>query len=339
MSEEWPNIWKGLVDERPQGDTLHARHPQHFRTERLLAALDSDGARHFLVRLGDSDPDFQDFQSRGIFVESRFLEVLDSETHRYIDIVCKDKSGYEAFNLVGDEIGVAIVEHGATAEDVVRKVLTKWRRFWGQAEVAVLSESELFGLFAEIWFLVVWLLPSIRGKDAIGAWRGPLAARHDFEWSKHSVEVKATTRVKGLVHRINGLDQLSPPLSGPLYFFSMRLRKEAGATNTLPGVIARCREHLQSEQEALDIFETRLNSAGYQDFHENEYAQVRIRVVNEGLYAVTEGFPRLVNESFPYGVPAGVECVDYEINLDGFDSFRMASNPAEANRIFSGLID
>ena len=56
--------------------------------------------------------------------------------------------------------------------------------------------------------------------------------------TKNSVNVK---------HKINGIDQLSPPENGELFLFSLRLREEQGADKTLPSLIAFCREKLKED--------------------------------------------------------------------------------------------
>jgi len=44
---------------------------------------------------------------------------------------------------------------------------------------------------------------------------------------------------------------------------------------------------------------------------------------------VAEGFPRITRASFAGGPPAGVERVDYEVNLEGFAQLCVARKPSE----------
>jgi hypothetical protein len=53
-------------------------------------------------------------------------------------------------------------------------------------------------------------------------------------------------------------------------------------------------------------------------------------VIDDGLYAVRGDFPRIVPASFAAGVPAGIERVEYGINLGGFDQIRLANMPDQA---------
>jgi hypothetical protein len=143
------------------------------------------------------------------------------------------------------------------------------------------------------------------------------------------VEVKATTSTRGRIHRVNGLDQLAPPEAGELLFFSLRLREEAGATNTLPSVIAACRAQLELDTDSLSRFEKALAQIGYSPAHDEEYSKLHLRVVEEGLFKVRDDFPRLTAAQLRAGVPPGVERVEYEINLSGFDHLCIARSATD----------
>lgn len=331
MSGISPEIWSRLANERVHGETLWARRAAPDITDRVVAALDAEGQRHLLVPLESGDTDMQDTQSRGLGVVTRELAMPGQEVGRYLDITCLDAAGHDAFDLIGGELAGRLAESRETAPDVVLRVISKWRRFWGQLPRQMLSREEQCGLFAELWFLSAWLVPRFGEVEAVLRWRGPTGARHDFEWVGRSVEVKATTSTRGRLHRINGLDQLAPPEIGDLFLFSLRLHDEAGATNSLPVLVAACRTQFERETDTLSRFETVLVQAGYLSAHEDEYAKLRLRIVEQGLFAVRDDFPRLTVAQFSDGVPAGIERVEYEINLGGFIHLCIAQQPSEAN--------
>jgi hypothetical protein len=322
-------VWLKLAGSSPSGESLTARLAIPTVTERLLAAIDVDGKRHLLVPLKPDDEELRDAQSRGVSVATRELTVRGRDTARYLDFECHDLAGHEAFDLIGGEIAEGLKSESTKPAPLASRVLAKWRRFWGQSPWQILSREEQMGLFAELWFLSVWLIPRAGVSKALSGWRGPLGARHDFEWPGKSVEVKATASVRGRIHRINGLDQLAPPENGKLLFFSLRLREEGGAANTLPGLIESCRLQLETDAEALDRFESALVQAGYSPAHEEEYAKLKLRIVDEELFCVEKNFPQLTQTSFTGGVPSGVERVEYEVNLTGFENLRVAAKPAE----------
>lgn len=333
MSYIAPEIWKRLEQSRPAGDNLTARQAIPAGSTRMQCALDSEGRRHLLIALQENEDALRDTQSRGVHVDTRDLIVRGHPSGRYLDIQCLDVTGHPVLDLIGGELATALSMPEAKPADIVKRVLAKWRRFWGLLPRTMLPREEILGLFAELWFLLVWLLPSAGASAAVQRWRGPMGSRHDYEWTGKSVEVKATTSTRGRIHRINGLDQLSPPDQGELFLFSLHLREEAGATNTLPSLITSILSQLNSDIDALSRFETVLAQTGYSPAHDDEYAKLRLRIVTEGLYAVRDNFPRLGAQQFHTGVPSGIERVEYEINLNSFDHLIMARIPGEIDNL------
>ena len=292
----------------------------------VFLAVDHDGVRHLLLATEGEDDPVNDDRSRGVHALTRPLAVQGQAEREFIDVVCTSTAGQDVFNLVASAI-VESISQGGDPPEAVRGTLARWRRFWGTAPEPGLTPQELRGLIGELWFLAVWLLP--HGHEQVAHWLGPTGARHDFQWPRLAVEAKATTSVRGHVHRIHGLDQLEPPTDGRLCVFSLRLREEATAANSLVTLIERITGELANHPDTLDGFETRLTQAGYAATHAERYADVRFRVVNERVYEVGDGFPRLSADSFVDGLPAGIESVEYEINLDACPSLLIASSPSE----------
>lgn len=328
MSRISLEVWAQLESARPTGENLTARLAVPDLTDRLQCALDAEGRRHLLIALTADDDTLIDEQSRGLSVRTRELSIEGAPPTRRLDLKCEDAAGYGAFDLIGGEIATLLAAAAQSPAGIVRRVLAKWRRFWGQPPRTLLSREQQLGLFAELWFLLFWLLPRTGAADSVSRWRGPFGGRHDFEWLGRSVEVKASTR--GAIHHINGIEQLAPPEEGDLLFFSLRVRDEAGATNNLPNLIVLCRAALATDADALTRFESTLALAGHSMEHDEEYAKLRLRVTNEELFSVGENFPRLTPASFSAGLPPGIEHVDYEINLGGFEHLRLARAPEEA---------
>lgn len=324
MSRIAAEVWARLEMSRPTGESLTARLAAPDRTDRLLCAIDAELQRHLLVPLRDGEQPLRDTQSRGLSVETKELSIHGHEPARYLDVACQDAAGHDVLDLIGSEIAEALSRGGNPPAEIVHQVLAKWRRFWGQLPRHLLSREEQLGLFAELWFLSMWLAKKVGAGEAVRRWRGPFGARHDFEWLGRSVEVKATTSTRGRIHRIHGVDQLALPDSGDLLFFSLRLREEAGASNTLPSLAAFFREQIGMDAEAVAQLEAGLAQVGYSPAHEDDYAKLRLHVVEEGLFVVNDRFPRVTSDKFAAGIPAGVERMEYEINLSGFTDLCIA---------------
>ncbi len=321
-------VWARLATERPLGRNLRARTAIPEVTDRLVAALDAEGRRHLLLLLAADDVSLQDARIRGVGVVTRELTAPGHAEGRYLDITCHEVEGHGIFDLLGGELAERLANADEAAPEAASRVLSKWRRFWGQIPHQVLSREAQIGLFGEIWFLSVWLVPRVGAMEGVSRWHGPFGARHDFEWTGKSVEVKATTSTRGRIHHINGVDQLVPPDGGTLVLFSMRLREEGGAKNSLPAIVAACRARFAADADALARYETALLEAGYSPSHEEEYSKLKLRVVEERLFSVERDFPRVTPEVFPMGVPPGVERVEYEVNLNGYDHLLLAASPA-----------
>jgi len=320
------DTWSKLESSSPTGEQLVARRALPSVTDRLYCAIDSIGIRHLLINLKPEEDELHDAQSRGLAVDSRDMVVQGQPAIKYIDIECRDVFGHSILDLIGGEIADGLTDEKKQPAELVKRVLTKWRRFWGQLPQQLLSKDEQIGLFAELWFLAVWLLPKF-GSDIVLTWRGPWASRHDFEWPDKSVEVKATTSTRGRIHKIHGITQLEEPVTGSLFLFSACLREETGAIDSIPGLIENCRKQIGGSDDALTRFESALVKVGYSPLFQDEYAKLKLRVVEGVLFRVSNDFPRITTASFPSGMPPGIEQIEYEINLNTFDHLIVANSP------------
>jgi hypothetical protein len=294
--------------------------------EGVFLAVDHEGARHVLLAVeGEAEP-VSDERSRGIRALTRQLTVQGQPERQFIDVMCALGGAQDVFNIVVTSI-VEQVEQGAKVAEAVQGVVSRWRRFWGTAPESGLTPQEVRGLFAELWFVAFWLVPRDHGQ--IIHWLGPTGTRHDFQWPGLAVEAKESTSIRGHVHWINGLDQLEPPGDGRLFLFSLRLREEATASNSIVTLVDSITNKLENDLDDLDGFETRLMQAGYSPAQADRYAEMRFRVVSERLYRVDEDFPRLSAGSFLDGVPRGIERVEYEINLEAFPHLIVANAGSE----------
>ena len=331
MTNPEDELWSKLYRDIPNGSALTARIAFPEVSSEILAAIDSSCNRHFLIPIMDTDEEIIDNDSRGISVNSDSLKIRgesgNGSTSKYIDVMCMDKVGFDGFNLIGRQITEAITTGNASRAESVRRVLARWRYFWGKTPKNVLSKEQIIGLFGELWFLRFWLLPKFELKNVLESWSGPKGGRHDFEFGGRSIEVKATALVDGRKHWIHGIDQLIPPDDGILLFYSIKLREEANASRNLTDLVSDCREIININADALDLFENALALIGYSPMHEIEYGKIKFRVVDEALFEVNDSFPKLTSDMLINGCPSGVDRVEYQINLDGFEDCIIAKGP------------
>ncbi|MFJ5713728.1 PD-(D/E)XK motif protein [Neobacillus sp. NPDC093127] len=326
--------WRDLEDSLPAYGLYNAKKLEG--SEKIFLAVNHNGFRNVLLQINSIDSAIFDNHSRGLIVQGKDLVIKRIES-TFIVITCSDKEGHKTFNLVATDILNKVIS-GLKPADAVTQTLEKWRKFWGSSFRKILTEDQIKGLFGELWFLFVWLLP--KNHKFVENWVGPSGSRNDFEWKNLATEVKTTSSVRGHIHRINGIEQLDPPQDGKLYCFSLRVRKEKTAQNTLPVLIKRIQNLLASNQHLLDLFDEKIAISGYSPAHEDEYSEYQYRVIDERLYIVDDEFPRLSVSSFQDGVPYGVERIDYDVNLEVCRECLIARNPYEFNSVLditSGL--
>jgi hypothetical protein len=329
-----PSVWSRLDASRAWGERLVAFRGTGECSDAVLAAIDSGGHRHILVRLGDRSLSLDDRSTRGLEVSTRMLVLDGGTTDRFIDLRCMEVDGHAVFDRMGGDIADRLGSGATQPASVVRDVLESWRRFWSSAPSSALNTSEQIGLFGELWFLYSWMSSAIGLDASVIAWRGPRGARNDFELPKVAWEVKTTISASASVHQVAGLDQLDCAPDSELFMLSLRLREDAGASNSLPSLIKLIREALDRSRGPMAHFEETLRSARYSSAHE-EYYDRTFRVASECLYPVSAQFPRIVPSSFGGAPPAGVCSVAYEIDLGGFGNQIVCRSATDFARLVS----
>jgi hypothetical protein len=188
--------------------------------------------------------------------------------------------------------------------------LQRWRSLL-ERDSAGLPESTLRGLTGELAVLETRLLPAMLEREAVHAWRGPLGAAQDFLLSDgHRIEVKAIDRDADAI-TVNGLAQLDP---GPdqLTLAIVRLQATgptAEGAVTATRLIARVRDRLVADAEAVTMFDAALASLGWHEHPAHD--EIAFRIVSIDAYDVQHSFPRLT----PQNVPSGVQDATYIASL------------------------
>jgi hypothetical protein len=120
---------------------------------------------------------------------------------------------------------------------------------------------------------------------------------------------------------------MEPPDGGKLYMFSVVVREEASAINSLPNMVNNLRNKFAEDFDALDKLDSALIQAGYLTSHEEDYREICFDIIEQKIYEVKENFPKLTISDFLNGLPSGIEKVEYEINLNGYDHLIVSSSP------------
>lgn len=84
----------------------------------------------------------------------------------------------------------------------------------------------------------------------------------------------------------------------------------------------------EGDAALIDRFELGLARVGYSPAHADRYRAMTFQTIDERMYRVGNGFPRLTPASFVGGVPVGVERIEYEINLGSAEALCVARHPS-----------
>ncbi|MGD6856392.1 PD-(D/E)XK motif protein [Bacillus infantis] len=292
----------------------------------LILASDHVGYRHILLPLNNISEAIKDNKSRGLLVYGRDLKIDDQPISSYLDVCCIQKDNNNLFNVIANDIYYRLKE-GDSPSSAVGTTLNKWRKFWLKGLKPILSDNEIKGLFGELWFMKNWLLP--KGKDQLLAWHGPDGNRYDFESNNFSVEIKTTSSMAGHVHKINGLDQLDTPSNGTLFLYSLRIRSDIRSKFSLPYLISSIKNALSDNIILLSEFENKIIESGYLPEYESEYEDFCFNIVDERMYLVGEGFPRLTLNDLKNGVPQGIQNIHYDLNLNNCKRYYLCGSPED----------
>jgi hypothetical protein len=242
----------------------------------------------------------------------------------YIDLTCLDPAVAPTFAAVASDISdEAVPAEPEGRRSRVIAALNEWRWFWS-VDPAILTSSDALGLFGELWFLLRWAGVSAQ---SISAWEASNGARHDFQWPERSVEVKVTSRAGPVVHNVQHLDQLADAESGDLYLFSLQVRRDALAANTLTTLVDAAMGALSTDPVTRAELLSKVGRRGYTPAAREESA-VPYRVIEESLYRVGDGFPRLTSDSFAGGLPAAITNVSYQLDINACADWQIGTTSA-----------
>lgn len=330
ISEETWQVLRGRVI---SNNRMYALTALEGSVSMAQVALDSSGSRHLLIPYSESLPPIEDNESRGLIVSTRFIRLENHEPNLYLDICCNSPEHYSIFNIVGGEIVELLEDTTVSPGTIVLEVLERWRSFWKNQPNQALSENQILGLFGELWFLLNWLLPCRR--DSADYWTGPHGSRHDFQFPSFSFEVKTTSSVREIIHRISGLEQLEPVSKIPLFLYSLKVREDVSAENNIPLLVNNILPLLDSRQK--NIFRESLSLTGYSQVHQEVYSQRNFSVIQEGIYLVNENFPSLCRFDLPENKLSGIVKIEYEISLSNLQPLITAPAEPTWREVINGL--
>lgn len=299
-------------------------------------SLDNEGRRCLLLRNDTSKPSGTLlFETKGVAASLEDLELTDLPVSPWIVIVCRDHRYWEPFLAFADSLHDEMKVKREDNISLTLRVLRTWRWLWTTDPDELTRESAL-GLIGELWFLIRWA--DISG--SLDAWTGPEGSLHDFTEGNASIEVKAaqSSSLKGPIHQITSLQQLTPLETGTLYLFSLVISPDNTAGNTLSKLVEIGLDALHNDPARQEQFLQKLAKVGWAGSLSKQF-DFPFRVVSEQLYQITDSFPALRPSSFANGVPPAVTSVRYALDLSVCDEWRVALSAQEGQAYLEGFGD
>lgn len=299
-------------------------------------SVDSDGRRCVLLHNDTSKPSGTTlFETKGVSASVEALQLTGSPVSAWIVVVCRDSRYWEPFQAFAESLHEELGKNNEDNVALTLRVLRTWRWLW-TVDPSALTRDTALGLIGELWFLIRWAGMS----SALTTWVGPEGNLHDFVGKSVSVEVKASqsTNRNGPIHRINGLQQLTPLQDSTLYLFSIVIVPDQAAGNTLSKLIQIGLESLANDPSHQDLFQQKLSRVGWAGPASKEF-DFPFRVVAEQLHKVDASFPSLREESFVDGLPSAVGALTYALDISACSEWCVATSADDGPRFLGGLID
>lgn len=248
---------------------------------------------------------------------------VEGDSATFIDLTCVDRRLESVFAELASEI-LKRLQAGASPSNAVTGGIRDFRDLLSQAHPNDVSDEIIAGLIGELLVLSRLCEEDV---DALHAWTGPDAERHDFRRAGHAIEVKTSLRADRKVVSIHGIEQLSAPSDGTLVLFHVRIERTANGLLSVAELV--------DDLLVLGIHEptlrTRLGELGCHDHHAEEWNRRSFNLEGVSAYNVGPGFPAITREAFAAGKPPpGLTNLAYNVDLQFAAAFELDDNGINA---------
>lgn len=276
----------------------------------LWVSMTHDGQKGVLVGLRRDELQpaaerLERLNSAGILVE--YVQFSWSQRSvRALHIVCRTAALIEPFEGFV-EVVARRLEQAMDVTTLIERCVREFHDLLRSPRVS--ASPAAMGLLGE---LIVLSKAVDKWTEAIESWSRPATERHDFRNGRVAVEVKTSLRSSAVqpVVTISSIDQLEPPKGGNLFLWVVRLEGNPGGTIGFQSIVTRLRQTL-SDAGRRKLDRVLSDSFGGLGLPEGRYS-----VIEECVYEVTTGFPRITKDHFRSGMlPDGVRRLSYEVDL------------------------
>jgi hypothetical protein len=303
--QDLDGVWTVLSSSVPASGISVAPTGDEVSAGQLLAGIDSEGRRHFLIPLFTGEPAKTDTKGRAVH-----LGRIALEGSSYLTVVCLRPELHRVFTQFCRELAESVEDAKSPAREA-GEAFDRGRALFSDAvDRGLLGEEALLGLLGELLTVRDLLLCGAPG--TLEFWTGPSGEIHDLRTATHAIEVKSTLLREGRIVAIASVDQLQEPLGADLILHHTRFERDPGGSDlrkVVADVLTAGADHAAVSRRLLEV--------GVDIDDLPLYSGRKYRVVETRAYDVTgAAFPRLLRSSYIDGnIPPGTLRISYAIDL------------------------
>jgi len=280
-------------------------------------ALDKQGHRLFVIELAGDHRERYEREVVTVHGLKIDLRTSDQPNHQQLLLALESEQNADLFAVLCksllDELTGA--KSATSSLEITLNHLRRWKAFLANRNARILTNEEIRGLFAELWFLLELAKTPLGTDRAVLAWHGPDRVQQDFIYGGRAVEIKSLVSVDPRTVRIsseNQLESAEPQLFLVVVLLAEAKKDEGRSLNA----IANQALALGTGSDAQLQLDSKLAQFGYLPLP--EYDRLRMEVAGTVAYEVNDDFPRIVRS----GLPVGVVRVTYQIQLEHLEPFK-----------------
>ncbi len=261
---------------------------------------------------------FKSIEINGMSVLFQNINTENQGSFSALVFTCRSNAFKDYFIKIINEILHKTLK-GGSIEGNTPYIIDNWLYFLNLPIKDKLTSDQILGLVGELLSLESFCKLGMSVDLAIDAWQGPFGAKRDFMFKSVEIEVKASSKQSGHIHKINSLEQLSFEEGEKVLVYSWNIyRDRSKKSPSIVDIVNRIRdEHLITPSQ-LSEFNSRLYEVGLDLRDFNDYLSDRFQISSYFICRVSENFPRITPDSFKNKLSKRIGNVEYDIDLNGF---------------------
>lgn len=283
---------------------------------KIFGYYDHENLLHIAI---ESDADsFKSIEINGMSVFFQNINTENQGSFGALVFTCRSNAFKDYFIKIINEILHKTLK-GGSIEGNTPYIIDNWLYFLNLPIKDKLTSDQILGLVGELLSLESFCKLGIPIDLAIDAWQGPFGAKRDFMFKGIEIEVKASGKQIGHIHKINSLEQLSFEEGEEVLVYSWNIyRDRSERSPSIVDIVDRIRDEYLITPSQLSEFNSRLYEVGLDLRDFNDYLSDRFQISSYFICRVSENFPRITLDSFKNKLSKRIGNIEYDIDLNGF---------------------